>query len=91
VYGVDDPSAFIHEHDRFAAAQGLFDLDACGAFSVHGAIAASTKGGGWLHFTGTVTNAPAHVVVVMELYDLDLVPGNSSIRIDNVAVTPAGP
>lgn len=88
VYQVDHPADFILEHDRFTRAGGLMDLDAGGPFNVQGVITDSPKGPGWSHFTGTWTNAHAYAAVVFELYDLNLVSGDSAVRLDNVIVSP---
>jgi hypothetical protein len=91
VYQVDTHSDFILEHDRFDAAHGLMDLDAGGSFDLNGNITASPKGGEWLRFEGSFTVAHAYVVLVFELHNLNLVAGDSSVRIDNVAVAASDP
>lgn len=88
VYQVDHPGDFILEHDKFARAGGLMDLDAGGPFNVNGVVTDSPKGPGWWRFTGTWTNAHAYALVVFELYDLNLTPGDSAVRLDNVMVSP---
>ena len=88
LYEVDDPAGFVLEHDKFGAAHGLMDLDAGGAFDLHGTVSSSVKGAGWQHFAGSFSTAHSNVVVVFELYDLNLSLGDSTVRVDNVVVTP---
>ena len=88
LYEVDDPAGFVLEHDKFGASRGLMDLDAGGPFDVHGAVTNSAKGAGWSRYSGTFSATCSNVVVVFELYDLNLSPGDSAVRIDNVVVTP---
>jgi hypothetical protein len=88
VYQVNDPAGFVLEHDKFGASRGLMDMDAGGPFNVHGSVTNSVKGAGWSHFSGAVSATHSNVVIVFELYDLDLAPGNSAVRVDNVTVAP---
>lgn len=91
IYQVDRLSDFVLEHDLAEASLGLVDLDAGGAFDVNGTVTASSKGGAWLHFEGTISVAHAFVVIAFELHDLNLVPGDSSVRIDNVSILGESP
>jgi hypothetical protein len=88
LYEVDDPAGFVLEHDKFGTARGMMDLDAGGPFDVHGSVTNSAKGAGWLRFSGTFSTARPFLVVVFELYDLNLSAGDSAVRIDNVSVRP---
>jgi hypothetical protein len=91
LYFVSQPHEFILEHDSAARAEGLLDLDATGPYNVHGTISASPRGDGWSRFTGTFTNGHAYAVVAFELHDLNAVPGDSTIRVDDVDLLPATP
>ena len=88
VYEADRPAGFIAEHDRFAAAHGVLDLDARGAYNHSGTVGPSPLGDAWRRFTGRVSLAHAHAVVAFELYDLNTVRGDSRIDVDNVSLTP---
>jgi len=86
LYAVNDLSDFITEHDRFDDSHGLMDLDAEGTYNVQGSITNSPKGGQWSRFSGVYTNSRAFLIVMFELYDLNFIADDSSVRIDNVGV-----
>jgi hypothetical protein len=88
LYEVNDPAGFVLEHDRFGGACGMMDLDASGAFDVHGSVTNSIKGAGWQHFAGNFGASCSNAVIVFELYDLNLSAGDSTVRVDNVVVGP---
>lgn len=88
LYEADRPAGFIAEHDRFAAAHGVLDVDARGAYNHNGTVGPSPLGDAWRRFTGRVTVSHAHAVVAFEMYDLNSVRGDSRIDFDNVSLTP---
>jgi hypothetical protein len=63
-------------------------MDASGTFDVQGTISDTPGRPGWSRFTGTVPVTQPYVVIVFELYDLNLVAGDSAVHVDNVSVTP---
>ncbi|MCK5793947.1 MAG: hypothetical protein KAH12_04545 [Anaerolineales bacterium] len=87
LYYVDVLSEFITEHDQFDASCGVMDADANGSFNINGNITLSSRGSGWQHFSGTFTNTHTYAVIMFELYDLNAVSGDSTIRIDEVQLT----
>lgn len=88
LYEIAEPADFITEHDRFAAAHGLLDLDAAGPFDVQGTVGPAPGRAGWSRFAGTVAVSQSYVAILFELYDLNFVAGDSAVRVDNVSVRP---
>ncbi len=87
VYEAESLAHFIAEHDRFSAAHGCVDIDFTGPYNVNGQVGDSPLGDGWKRFSGTVTLSAPYAVVVFELYDLNRIPGDSTIRLDSVTLT----
>lgn len=87
VYEADSLAHFIAEHDRFSSAHGCVDIDSTGPYNVNGEVSESPRGDDWQRFSGTVTVSAAYAVVVFELYDLNLIPGDSTIQFDQVTLT----
>jgi hypothetical protein len=89
VYLIDDLAGFdlAGSYDDFIA---LFALDYLGAFDLaDGAMVGPSiaKGGSWQHFSLSFQSSYGHLIPAFELNDLNFVPDDSTVGIDNVTLT----
>lgn len=69
----------------------LMDLDLNGPATLAGIVTASGLGGDWLHFSYSFSTNYAYAIPVFELLDFDGINANSSVCLDNVALTEVTP
>jgi hypothetical protein len=88
VYYINNLGQFDPLNNGFDASTALFDMDANGVYNVHpdAVIGASPLGVGWQRVTALLPNAYNFVIPMFELFSLNLVAGDSSVRLDNVLV-----
>jgi hypothetical protein len=84
VYFIDDLGTFDLVNQVYDDRAFLLDMDFGGVFNLMGSVRGSEKGGDWLHYAGQFQNNHAHAIMVFELFDLDGVAADSTVRVDNV-------
>jgi hypothetical protein len=88
LYLVDNIEQFDLQNNVYDDVVPLFDMDTDGPYNSAGTISASDKGGEWLHFRLATANPYAYAVPVFEMFDLNLVGGDSLVLVDNVGLVP---
>lgn len=88
LYFTDDLANFSIENQVFDHALGLMDLDYQGAFNVNGEITPSPGMTDWFRFTAEFTSANQFAVLAFELDNLNGTFGDSTLRVENVALIP---
>lgn len=88
LFFVNDLSTFNLTGAVFDGVIPLFDMDFGGPFGVTGSLGPSPLGGGWLHYSLDFVNLYSYIVPAFELFNENTFPSDSTVRIDNVTLTP---
>ena len=87
LYFTDNLATFDIAGGVFDRAISLFDLDAAGLANVTGSVGPSSKGANWSLFSLTFDNTHGFIVPAFDLRDLNFVDNDSSVGLDNVALS----
>ncbi|QSA98736.1 PEP-CTERM sorting domain-containing protein [Methylococcus sp. EFPC2] len=88
LYFIDDISQFDPVGLVFDDGLALFDLDVNGVANSAGTVGASAKGGDWRHFSISFNNSYGYVIPTLEFFNQNGVSGDSTVGVDNIAITP---
>lgn len=88
VYLFDEPAGFDPSDGTALAALSVLSMDHTGPYDVFAQVTPGSQGGDWLHVSIAFDTPHAWFAPAFELFELALVGGDSTVRIDNVAVTP---
>lgn len=82
IYFVDDPSTFNLQNPGSLQAQSLLSVDVNGAFNVAGQL--ESLGENWMRYSTSFTSLAPFAIVVFELDNLDLDPGDTVVVFDSL-------
>jgi hypothetical protein len=88
IYLFDDPTGFDPSDGTALGAVSVLSIDWDGPFDVFADVVPADRGGDWLHVSLAFDSSYAYYAPAFELFELGFVGGDSTVRIDDVVITP---